>query len=800
MRFQGTALLMGILLWSGFPGRAQEVSHTATPTVIRTETRLVLVDAVVTDKKGNYLPDLAQKDFKVLEDNKEQTITSFSYEADPASPNNNQKRYLVLFFDNASVSFGEQMQARAAATKFVDANTGPNKFIAVVNFSGTLKVAQNFTNDADRLKAVISGVKLSTVSTSDPGGSGASVGGHATLSEAASFGVSSVLLGLRSLAKGLSDVPGRKMLVMLTAGFPLNTETRAELTATIDACNKSNVSVYPVDVRGLVSGAPGMMPGNVPGMGGRGGRENPPPPQARLGSPVGPAFGLRLASFSNSFVSPEQARGGAGGGSTGTGGGTTGAGSTGAGAGTSTGGARGGTSAPSGSTGSTGTTGSTAGRGGTTGVSAPGSVSRGGTTTGTNAGRGGMTPTNPAMNNNRYNNANSIVPNLPPNPNANLDALYMLADGTGGFVIINTNDLLGGMEKIAREQNQYYIIGFSPAESAEGSCHTLHVKVDKGGSNVRSRSGYCNVRQVDVLAGKPAETELEAIAVGQSKGKLGASLQLPYFYASPNVARVNVAMEIPSESFKFEKVKGKLHSEMNLLGIAYRQDGSVGAKFSDTVKLDYDNKNEVEAFAKKPLHYESQFDIATGEYNFKVVFSAGGENFGKIEKPLAIEPFDGKQFAVSSLALSKELRPTDNNSSIDAVLIEERVPLVSRGIQAIPAAVYSFKQTDSLGIYLEIYEPGLTEEKPPDVDFSLRVVDRKTNEQKAGAASVSLAKYIRPGNPLIPVILNVPVKDLPAGSYRLDLMGHDSVGKSQVRSADFEVESATVTPVGWDKI
>jgi hypothetical protein len=31
--------------------------------VIRTETRLVLVDTVVTDKKGKYVRDLTQKDF-----------------------------------------------------------------------------------------------------------------------------------------------------------------------------------------------------------------------------------------------------------------------------------------------------------------------------------------------------------------------------------------------------------------------------------------------------------------------------------------------------------------------------------------------------------------------------------------------------------------------------------------------------------------------------------------------------------------------------------------------------------------
>ena len=62
---------------------------------------------------------------------------------------------------------------------------------------------------------------------------------------------------------------------------------------------------------------------------------------------------------------------------------------------------------------------------------------------------------------------------------------------------------------------------------------------------------------------------------GVSAGKLGAPLQLPFFYASPNVARVNVAMEIPSQGFKFDKVKGKIHAEMNILGIAYRADNSV---------------------------------------------------------------------------------------------------------------------------------------------------------------------------------------------------------------------------------
>src|ERR1039458_9073667 len=176
MRIRNIVLWTGVILASAGGARGQKVEQTSTPTVIRTETKLVLVDAVVTDKKGNYVTDLTQKDFDVLEDNKKQSIKTFAFEADPSSPLNNQKHYLVLFFDNASAGYGDQIQARQAAAKFIDGNTGPNKYIAIANFTGSLRITQNFTNDPERLKAVVSGVKMSTVSTTDDGSAGSGGG------------------------------------------------------------------------------------------------------------------------------------------------------------------------------------------------------------------------------------------------------------------------------------------------------------------------------------------------------------------------------------------------------------------------------------------------------------------------------------------------------------------------------------------------------------------------------------------------------------------------------------------------
>src|ERR1700691_3444795 len=112
-------------------GRTDDSS--AAPPIIKSQVRVVLVDSVVTDKKGNYIRDLTAKDFRVWEDNKEQQITSFSTGDDPAAPDYSQKRYLILFFDSSIRDFLNQVMVRQEAAKFIDANVAPNRPMAVVD-------------------------------------------------------------------------------------------------------------------------------------------------------------------------------------------------------------------------------------------------------------------------------------------------------------------------------------------------------------------------------------------------------------------------------------------------------------------------------------------------------------------------------------------------------------------------------------------------------------------------------------------------------------------------------------------
>ena len=770
------------------PPQAASPAEQQPVVVIKKESKLVLVDSVVTDKKGNYVRDLAQNDFKVFEDNKEQPVSSFSTGADAATQANGQRRYLILFFDNSTMAAPDQIQARSAATKFIAANAGPDRLMAVVDFGGSLRIVQNFTANADVLRAAVSGVKSSSVDPNAPAPdvpvTVASTGLSSLGNAAADFGARSMLLAVRSLAKNLRAIPGRKMVVLFSGGFALTQENQSELTATIDACNKSNVAVYALDARGLVATAPGGSAGRRSTAGKTHAVSNHVP--ARKTSP---RPHILLAAYP-AMAMPDPQRPGGGGGGGGAGGGRGGGGGTGgggAGGGRGGGGGTGGGRGGGGGTGGGGTGGG--GKGGPGAGGGTGGGGKGGTGGGTGGGTrgGGYNPVS-NYNNSPFNQPRTIVPPFPPSASTNQQILAALAEGTGGFTIFNTNDLLGGLERIGREQNEFYILGYVPGDTPEGSCHTLKVKLNRGGLNVRARSGYCNTRSANVLEGKPLEKQLESHAMGSQPGSIHGVLQAPYFYTAPETARVNLAMEIPADTFQFNKEKGKYHANLNVLGIAYRADGTIGARFSDTVNMDLE-KDEWKEFSKLPYRYENQFDATPGTYKLAVVLSAGGDAFGKFESPLAIDPYDGKHFSLSGLALTNSAqRLNDIPSGLDSVLLEDRTPLVVKGLQIVPSGSNRFKHTDNVVLYTEIYEPLLTSATPPIVGMAYRIFERSTNKQVFFTEVVRADDFIQKGNSVIPVGMKVKVDDLKPGSYRLVMQAVDSAkNHAPDRTVDFDV-------------
>ncbi len=367
--------------------------------------------------------------------------------------------------------------------------------------------------------------------------------------------------------------------------------------------------------------------------------------------------------------------------------------------------------------------------------------------------------------------------------------MYALAEGTGGFPIFNTNDLVTGLQKIAREQNEYYLLGFAPTDSAEGSCHALKVKVDRGGTVVRARSGYCNVKPSDVLAGKPVEKELEAHASGSTAVSTAGSLEAPYFYTASSEARVNLVMEIPPSSVDFNKVKGKYHADVNVLGIAYRPDGSIAARFSDQQTFDLE-KDEWKQITKAPIHYQNQFVIAPGQYRLTVVLSGSAQNFGKYEVPLKIDPYDGKSFSLSGIALTNHLeRVSDLGGALDQDLLADHTPLVVHQMEIIPSGSNHFTKTDKVALYAQVYSPGAASDSPPALRVAYQVVDQKSGKPVFATGTIDASTFVEKGSPVVPLALVIPLDRLSPGAYRVELQAGELDGASSpVRTVEFVYE------------
>lgn len=671
-------LLAGMSLAAVAVLRAQD----AGAVVIHTETRTVLVNAVAIDKKGKFVDDLTEKDFRIWEDNKEQKISGFSLESSGVSPERPTRHYIAMFFDTSTAGQTGQMTVRQEGIRFVNGFASPDRYMAVINynFDGGLRIAQNFTTDRDLITKALGIVQASSNSTPVAAGGAPPApvptrGGRGNTPAPAApaantFAYRDMLASLRNLAESLGNIRGRKALVLFTGGVPLTDDLSDDLTATIDACNKANVAVYT----------------------------------------VGPGAGGGVSSAA-----------------------------------------------------------------GSTDVSAPPTV--------------GRTSRNVQM----------------PLPDLGIDERNQsipasLSEGTGGIAFTNTNDLAASLGKVAREQDEYYLLSYTPlVESAEGSCHELKVKADRGDLEVRARKSYCTSRPVDLLSGKPVGKDLETRAAGKAAGNMAAKMQLPWFYTAPNVARVNLAMDIVPTGTKFQKEKGKYHGEIDLAGVAYKSDGTAAARVSDEVKLDFDNQQKMEAFLKTPYHYENQFDIAPGQYTFRMAFASGppgasdAQAFGKVEMPLDIDPWNGQTLAVSGIALSHDAHPAaDLAAGLDVSLLEGLRPLVAKNTEVVPSGVTRFETGQPGYFYFEAYEPLLaaatqTSAPLPLIGVRIRVLDRSTGRQKSDTGVHAAGSFERRGNPVVPVVSSLPIQGLPPGAYKLEISVMRQTGDPVVRTADFDV-------------
>src|SRR6266851_10410748 len=153
----------------------QETTSEIPSLTIRANTRLVVVDVVVTDKKGQPVTGLKAEDFTVEENGKKQKVSVFvppgvanqsAGQAPPPGILSNHPEYLtpsgpltVLILDAANSLFTQQAYARSQMLKYVLEQGQSGRPMAVVTLTDQLRVLQQFTSDPQVLMMAIRNFK-----------------------------------------------------------------------------------------------------------------------------------------------------------------------------------------------------------------------------------------------------------------------------------------------------------------------------------------------------------------------------------------------------------------------------------------------------------------------------------------------------------------------------------------------------------------------------------------------------------------------------------------------------------------
>jgi VWFA-related protein len=289
------ALLAAALLLAKSPAAlSQDASQSPQQPQYRLHvtSELVLVNVVVRDKKGNLIRGLKKEDFTLTEDTKRQAISTFDFEnvdelatAGPGestvngvaatggllhSANNvtmdaRDRRLMLFFFDFSAMDPEQIERAVDAGKKFVQTKMLPADMIALVSLSTNMRVDLDFTADKAKVLSILSAYTSSQGQGFDAGAEGSSEGAAETGgsftpddTDYNTFTADRKLLALQSLTQTLGKISQKKSIIYFSNGITQSgVDNQSALRAATAAAVKANVSIYPLDVRGLQAFPPG---------------------------------------------------------------------------------------------------------------------------------------------------------------------------------------------------------------------------------------------------------------------------------------------------------------------------------------------------------------------------------------------------------------------------------------------------------------------------------------------------------------------------------------------------------------
>jgi VWFA-related protein len=282
------------------------------------------------------------------------------------------------------------------------------------------------------------------------------------------------------------------------------------------------------------------------------------------------------------------------------------------------------------------------------------------------------------------------------------DSLRVLADETGGFAVVNTNDFASGFQRVVDDNSSYYVLGYYASnERRDGRFRKIEVRVDRPGVTVRARKGYVAPR------GRAQETKLSGPADAPTELREALSSPLPmsalplattaaaFKGPAPNAAVV-ISTLIGSRDLQLTEKDGTFQNEIEVSMMAVNQSGKIFSSDRNTITLNL-KPDTVPRLRAAGFRVISQMDLPPGRYHLRVAArEALGRRAGSVFYDLEVPDFAKEKLTMSGVALTSA-------STAVAPTVRPKDPLQ----QLLPGPLTSYRefgQNDELAFFAEVYD------------------------------------------------------------------------------------------------
>lgn len=303
------------------------------------------------------------------------------------------------------------------------------------------------------------------------------------------------------------------------------------------------------------------------------------------------------------------------------------------------------------------------------------------------------------------------------------ESLRTLAEQTGGFASLNSNDFAPAFDRIVDLNSTYYVLGYYPTnDKRDGSFRKIEVRVTRPGVDVVARKGYVAPRgkakvKKDGLQAKAGTSQalLDALNSPLQTGGLAlTAFAAPFKGPAPHAAVAIVMQTAPTAGLAFTRKDGKYTNRIEISAIAVDPQGKVKGGTRDTVELGLRPETH-QRVEQAGFRIQSRLEVPPGRYQLRIAVREAGGKVGSVFQDLVVPDFAKEPIAMSGLVVTSALAGT--------VPTAGEVAEIKGMLPAPPTAARTFSSRDQLAVLAEVYDNQTAQAHKVDIAATLRASD-----------------------------------------------------------------------------